>query len=146
MGIFTTTEDGTEQGLGDLDTLINCSSTGCLVSQDLIDAALNNPRLLLGDSTRLVQHVISTACSTCACNRTNTCIQPVGMTFTELTTDSLAAKLGFSDRDVILDVEGLPFIDESDFLAVALEIYDAPTVTVTVDRNGTTHELMFTRY
>jgi S1-C subfamily serine protease len=68
------------------------------------------------------------------------------MAFTGVTTYSLAAKLGFANGDVILDVEGLPFTDDSDFLAVALEIYDAPTVMVTVDRNGTTSEHTFTRY
>jgi hypothetical protein len=62
-GSFTVTGDDTEQGLGDLDTLINCSFKNCLVSQDLIDATLENPHLLVNDSTRLVQHMFQITCN-----------------------------------------------------------------------------------
>ena len=127
-----TTEGDTERGLGDLDTMIRCKGTGCFISQDLIDAALDNPRLLLDESTRLVQ-------------RTDTRGRAVGMAFTGVSINGLADKLGFADGDLILDIEGLPFIDESDFLAVALEIYEASEVTMTVDRGGSTRELTFIR-
>ena len=112
--------------------MIIFSRAGCLVSQTLIDALLDNPRFLLDDSTRLVQH-------------TNTSGQAAGMAFTGVSDGSIADRLGFADGDVILDIEGLPFIDESDFLAVALEIYDASTVTMTVDRNGSTSQRTFIR-
>jgi len=67
------------------------------------------------------------------------------MAFDGVATGSLADKLGFANGDVILAVEELPFIEESDFLAAAVALYDATTVTVTVERRFQTSELTFTR-
>ena len=126
----------TAAGWGDLDSLITCTQTTststCLVSQDLIDAVMADPLLLLDEPTRLIPY-------------TGTSTQVLGMAFDGVATGSLADKLGFANGDVILAVEELPFIEESDFLAAAVALYDATTVTVTVERRFQTSELTFTR-
>ncbi|MBZ5713563.1 PDZ domain-containing protein [Nannocystis pusilla] len=115
----------------DLRNWISCSGGTCIVSQDLIDILGAEPTLLFCDSARLYPKVESSGV--------------VGMYFDDIAPTGLAAALGFMEDDVIIAVEGLPFTNESEFAAIALEIADADAITVTVKRGSSTFDLDFER-
>lgn len=117
--------------LAALDDLITCEDDTCHVSQALIDAVLSDPAALLDDPTRLRPKTEKG--------------EVVGMQFTGVASGTLGDRLGFQNGDIIVAVDGLPFRDEAEWLAVSIEIFDAETVTVTTRRDGKITDRVFIR-
>lgn len=122
---------GAVSPLESFDTMIVCNGNTCHVDDELIEFILADTEVLLNDPTRLKQKTKKG--------------EAIGMAFTGVKTGTLADALGFQSGDIITEVQGMPFTNEEEIFAVAVEILDADAVTITTQRDGKVEEHLFIR-
>jgi len=118
---------GADSSTGQMSSLepfyaeVSCVERTCRIGQPLIDAMLSAPEAVLAEGTSL-RFV-----------REGDAVQ--GLVVEGVGRDTLAARLGLRDGDVLLDVEGLPLTTEAELLEVVTLAYEAEALSVRVRRD-----------